>query len=324
MTNWGILACGNIARKFAQGLANAPNARLLAVASRSQEKADAFGAEFGAERRYGSYQDLANDPDIDIVYIASPHTGHCEHSILCLDSGKAVLCEKPLAINAQQVERMIAAARRNDRFLMEAMWTRFLPMMNQVRAWLDEGAIGPLQALYADFGFRAGFNPEGRLFNLDLGGGSLLDVGIYPLALAVQLFGEPNRIQAMANLSPTGSDEFAMFNLGFANGAMAGLSSAVRATTPMEATIVGENGLIRLHRPFWKATLLTIEVQGKDAVTTARPFESTGYQYEAIAAMEAMEQGLLEHPLMPWGDSLILARTMDEIRGQIGVRYPGE
>jgi len=183
-SGWGILGAGNIATRFAADLTNLPDAALVAVGSRSAAKAAEFAAKFDCKRSYGSYAELVNDPDVDVVYIATPHPFHKEHTIQCLQHGKAVLCEKPMAINEQQVREMAKCARENDVFLMEAMWTRFLPVIKTVRQWLEGKKIGDIRMLSADFGFRTGWNPQGRLLNPDLAGGALLDVGVYIIALA--------------------------------------------------------------------------------------------------------------------------------------------
>ena len=191
--HWGILGPGSISHQFATGLQSVPAAKLLAVGSRFQEKADAFADKFGAPKRHGSYEALAADPDVHVIYIATPHPQHKDAALLCLEHGKAVLCEKPFTVNAKEAEEVIASARAKDLFVMEAMWSRFFPAMAHVRKLIADGAIGEARMLQADFGFRAGVNPESRLFNLAYAGGGLLDVGVYPISLASMLFGAPDR-----------------------------------------------------------------------------------------------------------------------------------
>ncbi|MFT7692526.1 MAG: dihydrodiol dehydrogenase / D-xylose 1-dehydrogenase (NADP), partial [Candidatus Latescibacterota bacterium] len=207
-TRWGILGSGSIAKQFARGLADTPNAVLQSVGSRAQKSADAFADQFDIPTRHASYEALANDPEIDAIYVSTPHPFHKDNSILCLEAGKAVICEKPFAINAAEAEAVVQVARDQGVFLMEAMWSRYFPAMVKVKEWLDEGAIGDVRIVSADFGFRTGINPEGRLFNPALGGGALLDVGIYVTSFASFVLGpNPTRIQSLANIGETGVDE---------------------------------------------------------------------------------------------------------------------
>ena len=321
---WGILGTGRIARTFAQGLATLPDAALVAVGSRSQEAADAFGESFTVPHRHASYEGLAADPDVDVVYVATPHSLHRDNSLLCLEAGKAVLCEKPFAINAAQAEEVVAQARKCGRFVMEAMWTRFLPAIVRVRELLAEGAIGEVRLLSADFGFRAGFDPHGRLFDPHLGGGALLDVGVYVVSLASLVFGPPARIVSMAHLGSTGVDEQAAMVLGYARGQLAVLSTAVRTSTPQEAIVMGTEGLIRIHSQWWHPTVLTLSLEGREEEVIHLPFEGNGYQYEAAEVMRCLRAGRLESEVMPLDETMGIVRTMDQIRAQWGLRYPME
>jgi predicted dehydrogenase len=322
---WGILGTGNIAKQLARGLAVLPEAELLAVGSRSQAKADGFGEQFDVERRYASYADLANDPDVDVVYIATPHSRHREDSVLCLQAGKAVLCEKPFAINAAEAREMISLARERRLFLMEAMWTRFLPVLGRVRQLLADGVIGDLRMLTADFGFCASFNPQMRLFNPELGGGALLDVGIYPISLASMVFGtRPTRVSSMAHLGQTGVDEQSAVIMGYGQGQMAVLSAAVRIETPQEAVLIGTEGWIRLHTPWWKPAALTVSIRGQEDRTESLPMEGNGYNYEAAEVMACLRAGKPESDVMPLDETLAIIETLDQIRAQWGMRYPME
>ena len=212
---WGILATGSIAHKFATGIAALDDAEIVAVGSRSREGADKFADEFDIPDRHDSYEALAADPDVDAIYIATPHSLHKENMLTCLAAGKAVLCEKPFAINAREAREAIDFARERGIFLMEAMWTRYIPLMVEVRRMVADGMIGDLRMITGDFGYRAGFNAERRTFNPALGGGALLDVGIYPLSLASMLLGKPQRIASMAELGETGVDEQSAMILGY-------------------------------------------------------------------------------------------------------------
>lgn len=321
---WGILGPGAIAHKFAQGLKVLPDAELIAVGSRSKEKADQFANQYDIPHRYGSYEGLAKDDDVDVIYVATPHPFHKENSLLCLNHDKAVLCEKPFTINAKEAEEVINCARSRKIFLMEAMWTRFIPVMVKVREWLSSGAIGEIRMLTADFGFRTGWNPESRLLNPGLGGGALMDVGVYTLALASMVFaGPPNRITGMAHIGETGVDEQSSMILGYEKGQLAFLSCAVRTNTPQEARIIGTEGSI--HIPgFWHAASATLYVSGKEAEHVEIPFEGTGYNYEAAEVMKCLRQGKLESSIMPLDETLSIMKTADELRTQWGLRYPME
>ncbi len=322
---WGILGTGNIAKQFARGLAVLSDADLAAVGSRSQASADAFGDEFDVPRRHPSYAALANDPDVDVVYVATPHNLHRENSLLCLQADKAVLCEKPFAINAGEAEQVIALAREKRLFLMEAMWTRFLPALQQTRQLLAGGAIGDVRMLAADFGFRASFDPQGRLFDPHLGGGALLDVGIYPISLASLVFGAPpSRVSSLAHLGQSSVDEQAAMIFGYDQGQLALLSSATRTNTPQEAVISGTEGQIRIHTPWWQACTLTLSVQGEEDQVLRLPFEGNGYNYEAVEVMDCLRGGKTESDLMPLDETLAIMRTLDQIRAQWGLSYPME
>jgi predicted dehydrogenase len=321
---WGILAPGNISRKFATGLGSLPDTELLAVGSRSQESAEAFADQFSIPRRYNSYEALVNDPDVDVVYIGSPHSFHKEHTLLCLNAGKAVLCEKPFAINLSEAQQMVKVAREKKLFLMEAMWTRYLPHMVKVREIIDSGTIGEVRMLKADFGFRTEVNPSGRLFDPQLGGGGLLDVGIYPVALAYQLFGTPTEIKTFANLGMTGIDEEATMLFRHSQGQMSLLSSAVRLDTPWETFILGTKGRIQIHRPWWSPTNFTLFVNGKDPEYIKVDCPLNGYNYEALEVGRCLREGKLESPIMPLDESLQIMKTLGDLRSEWGLSYPME
>jgi len=320
---WGILGTGAIAKKFASGLAAVDDATLVAVGSRTQERAEEFGDEFTVPRRHGSYAELGADPEVDVIYVATPHPFHKECTLLCLEGGKAVLCEKPFAINARQAQQMTDCARQKGLFLMEAMWTRFLPAICKVRAWLAEGAIGEPRMLRADFGFRSGWNPEGRLLNPALGGGALLDVGVYTVALAFMVMGEqPDRIESVAHIGETGVDEQSAMLLGFDEGRLAALTCAVRTATPHSARIDGTEGSI-LIPDFWHATEATLKAGDREE-HFEHPHEGNGYNYEAAEVGRCLRAGKLEGEIMPLDETLAIMTTLDAIRAPWGLKYPGE
>ena len=321
--NWGILGPGVIARKFAEGLKAVPDARITAVGSRDIDRAQAFAVEFQVPNAYGSYQALASDPEVDVVYIATPHSRHKEHTLLCTEACKHVLCEKPFAINAAEAGEMVASARVKGVFLMEAMWSRYLPTLVKTRELLGDGMIGQVRMLQADFGFRTMLDPEGRLFNPTLGGGALLDVGIYTLSLAHMVLGAPTQIQALAHKGETGVDEQTGILLGYDHGQLALLSTAIRTNTPHEAFILGTPGWIEIHPPWWASETLTVQVDGETEIIPC-PMVGNGYNYEAVEVGDCIRNGRLESDVMPLDETLAILHVMDEVRAQIGLRYPME
>ncbi|MCC7265228.1 MAG: Gfo/Idh/MocA family oxidoreductase [Candidatus Latescibacteria bacterium] len=321
-TRWGILGTGSIAKKFAEGLTALPEARLVAVGSRTAEAAAAFGERYQVPHRHASYEALARDPEVEAIYISTPHTLHCENTLLCLGEGKAVLCEKPFAINSAQATQMVGAARDRGVLLMEAMWTRFLPVMGWVRQSLPQ--IGQVRLVSADFGFRAGYNRQSRLFAPELGGGALLDVGIYVLSFASMILGpRPAQLASATSLGESGVDEQSSLLLSYADGAQALLSCAVRTNTPQEARIIGTEGSILLDSPFWRGTAATLRTGGGQ-VRAELPLHGNGYNYEAAEIGRCLRAGETESLIIPLDETLAIMRLMDQARAQWGLRYPME
>lgn len=321
---WGIIGTGNIASQFARGLAVLDDAQLVAVGSRSAESANRFGDLFDVPHRHSSYEALAHDPDVEIVYVATPHIYHAENSLLCMEAGKAVLCEKPFTINAAQAQTVIDYARQHRLFLMEAVWTRLLPHMEQVIDLVQDGAIGQIKMIQANFGFRTPVDRGSRVFDPVLGGGSLLDVGVYPIYLAHLLLGAPDEMRTLAHLGETGVDEQAAVLLGYGDGAVAVLSSAIRATLPDTVVIAGDAGQILIHERWWAPSSFTLQRDGHDAEIFNPPLEGNGYNYEAAEAGRCLRAGRTESPKLPLDTTLAVMRVMDEIRAAWGLRYPGE
>lgn len=322
-TRWGILAPGNISRKFATGLTALNDAEIFAVGARSQESAAKFASEFDVARQYVGYEKLVADPDVDAIYVSSPHPFHMEHALLCIDHGKPVLVEKPFAINAAQAKIIIDRAREKGVFIMEAMWSRYIPLMLEVKRMVSAGEIGEIRMISSDFGFRTNVNPQGRLFDPAMGGGGLLDVGIYPLSFASMILGKPDRISSMAEIGETGIDEQAAAILGYPSGAMSLISTGVRTQTPGETTIMGTDGRIRIHAPCWIPDKMTV-TRGGETEEIEIPYEGNGYNYEAAEVARCIAAGKLESDAMPHAETLELMETMDEIRGQWGLKYPME
>jgi predicted dehydrogenase len=321
---WGILGAGSIAKSFSKGVNALPDAQLIAVGSRDAAKSNTFADEFGIKNRHAGYDALVNDPEVDAVYVATPHPFHKEHSLLALNAGKPVLCEKPFTINVGELEEVVKVARERKLFLMEGMWTRYFPLMYKVRELLKEGAIGEPRMLQADFGFRSGINPEGRLFNPELGGGALLDVGVYVTSLASMVFGEPERITGLTTLGETGVDEQSAMVFGYKSGALSVLCTAVRTNTPHVAYINGTDGRITIQSPWWKPEKMTLSRSGKPDEEINLPMESSGFNYEAAEVGRCLRAGKLESDVMPLEESLGIMRTMDTLRSQWGLKYPME
>lgn len=323
---WGIIGTGNIAGVFAEGLNFLPDAELVAVGSRSAFTANRFAVRHGVAHRHSSYEALVRDPDVDVVYIGTPHPFHKEHILLSLSAGKPVLCEKPLSINAVDTATIIKSAKEKKLFLMEAMWSRFLPAFVKLRNLLAEDVIGDVQILNADFGFKADYDPASRLYNPALAGGALLDIGIYPVSLAFMIFGPPARIASMIHIGETGVDEQAGIILGYANGALAVSYVTIRADSPTEATLIGTKGRIHLHAQtgLFRPYKLTLTLPGQADQVIDAPYDGNGYHYEAAEVMRCLRAGKLQSDIMPIEESLGIMKTLDETRKQWDLKYPME
>ena len=323
-TRWGILSTGWIARRMAEALAVLPDAELIAVASRRQEAADAFGREYNIPLRFGSYEDLVACDDVDIVYVGTPHARHLDDARLALRAGKPVLCEKPLTVNAREAEALIAESRSRRVFLMEAMWTRFVPAIAELREWLAEGAIGEPRLMTASIGWKQPYDPESRIYNPDLAGGSLLDIGIYPIALASMVFGPPADVAGLMTPVDTGVDGQCAVSLSHASGALATFVAGLPFDVPREATIVGTEGFIRIPEPLTHPESLTRGIVGGAKKTVELPHLGNGYPHEAIEVMDCLRAGRLESEIMPLDESLSILRTLDRIREPWGLSYPAD
>jgi len=322
---WGILGTGHIARQFAGDLRHAAGANLVAVGSRSQASADEFGGKFGVANRHASYEALAADPNVDVVYVATPHPYHSANTLMCLDAGKAVLCEKPFAINENEVRGMITAAQDRKLFLMEAMWTYCFPAIRKVKELIESGAIGEPRMAMGAFGFRIDWDESTAVLNRELGGGALLDVGVYPISIAHLVFGgEPETIQASAHIGTTGVDEQNGIVMTYPGGGMAMVASAVRTAMPEEIVIAGTEAQIHIPEPFYSPNRLVIVRNGSRDEVLKCPYLGTGMQYEAEEVMNCLRARASESALVPHEGSLAVMRTLDRIRDQWGLRYPGE
>ncbi|MFI9834325.1 Gfo/Idh/MocA family protein [Streptomyces sp. NPDC051913] len=324
---WGILATGGIAAAFTADLVDLPDAEVVAVASRSEESAKAFADRFGIERAYGEWGALAEDADIDVVYVATPHSAHRAAAGLCLEAGRNVLCEKAFTLNAREAAELVALARDRGSFLMEAMWMYCNPLVRQLKALVDDGAIGEVRSVQADFGLAGPFPPSHRLRDPAQGGGSLLDLGVYPVSFAQLLLGEPSDVAARAVLSDEGVDLQTGALLSYESGALASVHCSIIGGTATSASVTGSEGRIDVPYGFFFPDHFVLHRDGRDpeefkADAAAGPRNSL--KHEAVEVMRALRAGETESPLVPLDGTLAVMRTMDAVRERIGVRYPGE
>ncbi|ELX11253.1 trans-1,2-dihydrobenzene-1,2-diol dehydrogenase Dhdh [Janthinobacterium sp. HH01] len=324
---WGILGTGKIAKAFATALQDTPGAKLAAVASRSVDSATKFGIEYGAERFHGSYQALADDPEVDVIYIGTPHPMHHENALMCLHGGKGVLVEKSFTMNRRQAEDIINLARQKKLFVMEAMWTRFMPAVVAAKRIVDSGEIGVPANVSADFGFTSDAGPEHRLFAPELGGGALLDLGIYPLSMASFFLGPVTGVKAQAEMAATGVDMQTAFTLMHKDGGVSSCACSLRSRTPTELTISGTKGFLRLHDRFHNTETITVTLvdgASRSERTINLPRSGNGYTHEAQEVGRCIRAGLIESPVMPHEETLSIMGTLDDIRAQIGLTYSAD
>lgn len=322
--NWGIIGPGRIAQKFTRGLLQLENANLHSVVSRSMDRAESFAAEYGYSKAYDDYYKFANDPELDIVYVASPHSHHYEHTMQCLRHGKAVLCEKAFAVNSTQVDEMINTAMANGLFLMEALWPPFQPSYRKAGELISAGQAGAPRYLISRFAFRAPYDPEARTFNPSLAGGSLLDIGIYPVIDALTFLGKPDTIQTSAVFAPTGVDESIAILFGYNDGRGASLYSSFAIEGGTETMIICENANLRISRSRDHVQHLDIEYAGGETEAYTYKPAAMGFHFEAGEVMRCLDRGLKESPVVPLSFSRHLIGTLDSIRKKAGIIYPPE
>ena len=328
MIRWGILGAGNIARKLAADIALVDDAELVAVGSRSKDKAFAFAKEFPLKYVHDSYEALASNQNVDIIYVATPHSHHHKNTLLCLENNKAVLCEKAFAVNHLQAQDMVNKAREKKLFLMEAMWTKFLPHYIKMKSVVDSGDLGSISSVLINFGFRPRIPVPARLFDPALAGGTILDIGVYNAFMAMSVLGKPDEIDAHMSPAPSGVDEQCSVLFKYKNGSMAQLFSSVAAHLPTEADICGSKGRLRLTHRFY-APESTLEfypdkMESKQIVTFNNPLPGWGYHYEVKHVCECLRSGLTESPVMTLNNTLELMKVLDEIRDKAGIRYDAD
>jgi predicted dehydrogenase len=333
---WGILATGGIAAAFTADLVDLPDAEVVAVASRTDASAKAFAERFGIPRAYGDWASLAEDADVDVVYVATPHSAHRAAAGMCLEAGRHVLCEKAFTLNAREAEELVALAKEHDRFLMEAMWTYCNPLVRKLKALVDDGVIGEVRTVQADFGISGHLLPEARNGTLPpshrlrdpaQGGGALLDLGVYPVSFAQLLLGEPSDVTARAVLSDEGVDLQTGAVLSWESGALASVHCSINGGTPVSASVTGSAGRIDIPDGFFFPDHFVLHRDGRDPETfKADPASGprNSFKHEAAEVMRALRAGETESPLVPLDGSLAVMRTLDAIRDRIGVRYPAE
>ncbi|WP_405799778.1 Gfo/Idh/MocA family protein [Streptomyces sp. NBC_01506] len=321
---WGVLATGGVAATFTEDVRRMAGAEVVAVASRGEASAKAFADRFDIPRAYGDWAALVADPDVDVVYVATPHSAHRAAAGLALEAGKAVLCEKAFTLNSREARELVSLARERDLFLMEAMWMYTSPVIRRMTELIADGAIGEVRTVQADFGLQGPFAPEHRLRDPALGGGALLDLGVYPVSFAHLILGEPDRVQADALLSPEGVDLNTGMLLGWDCGATALLSCSVTAATPSTATVTGTAGRIELPSGFFAPDGFTLHRGGRESEQHTAQSPLAGMQHEAAEVMRCLRAGERQSPLVPLEGSLAVMRTLDAVRERVGVRYPAD
>ncbi|MEV0566283.1 Gfo/Idh/MocA family oxidoreductase [Dactylosporangium sp. NPDC050588] len=317
---WGILSTGSIASTFVEDLRLLPDAEVAAVGSRTAQSAERFAARHGIPRAHGSWQALADDPEVDAIYVATPHTAHYDATMLSLAAGKATLTEKPLTLDVASSEALVATARERGVFLMEAMWMRCVPAVRRMVELVAAGAIGDPTAVHADFGMAGPWDESHRLLSRALGGGALFDVGIYPVTFAHLFLGAPSSVQAWARMTAGGVDENTGILLGYDSGALAALTCSLVGDSARRATVTGTTGRIEVAREFFHPSGFTIW-RGGEAETVDLPFEGAGYHFEAAEVHRCIREGRTESPLVPLSETLDILTVLDVVRVKVGLDY---
>jgi predicted dehydrogenase len=318
---WGILGAGRIAEKFCTALCFVEGSEVYAVASRDMAKAKDYASKFNAAVFYNSYEELVKDENVDIIYIATPHAFHYDQAMLCLDNNKPVVCEKPMSLSHKQTSKMIAVATQKKLFLMEGMWTRFMPFLEKILSLIKEDLIGRPQYVNVDFGFTAPVDLNGRLYNKSLGGGSTLDIGVYCIFLATLLLGESPVIKTVAKIEETGVDGYANVIMQYGGGETAHILTSIIFNTALEAEIIGSKGRIKINSPWYKATEFSVHLVNDESESFSMPHASNGFEYEIREVMRCLDNGLLQSDKMPHKLTLSISKTMDEVLKQAGVSY---
>lgn len=321
--SWGILGPGGIARAFAKDLTLLEGHTVGAVGSRSLSNAQSFADDFGGTA-YGSYEELINDSTIDAIYVATPHPAHHDNVISALDAGKAVLCEKPFAVNAKQAQAMVDAASRNKVALMEAMWARFLPHYAQVREIIASDVLGPIISIHADHGQRLADQNISRLIEPQLAGGALLDLGIYPISFAHMILGNPVAINSSAVMTDKGVDAQSSMIFTYENGAQAVLTTTMIEQTPCRAVVAGLNGWLEIDRTFYNPASMRVVLNDESVTEYPNTYSGHGLREQAESFKQLVQSGKLQSDILSWKDTVDIMKSMDTVREQIGLKYPFE
>lgn len=321
---WGIFGPGAIAHSFAEGLKFVTDAELVAVGSRDLTRAKDFAKKYQIPKAFGSYEELASCNEVDVIYIATPHGRHYEDMLLCLEYNKHILCEKSFTINAKQALKIFQLAREKRLFVMEAMWTRFQPAIFKVKELLARKVIGNVIMMTADLGFNFPFNAEHRLFNPHLGGGALLDLGVYPISLCQYFMGIPDELTTLARIGQTNVDEICSMTFKYQNGRMANLFATLRSHSPSEVIFMGTDGILKLNAPIYRPSGITIQRSDGRQEFFEAELIGNGYNYQAEEVIRCLKTGRLESDIIPQEDTLSVMELMDSIRAQWGLRYPME
>lgn len=316
---WGIVGPGRIARNVIKDFEHVPGSRVVAVASRSSDRAAAFAQDFGVERPYGSYREIIEDPDVDVLYVATPHPQHLAVAVAGIKAGKAVLVEKSLTATAEGAQRLVETAQQHGVFAMEAMWTRFQPAIVAARAAIAEGAIGEVRTVQADLGVQREFDPEDRLFSKELAGGALLDLGVYVVSLAQHFLGSPDRMELVGSLAQTGVDLDSSLLLAYEDGRAATLTCSLRGPSPGAARIIGTDGWIDIPPRFHHPTSMVLTRVGHEPETIDAPPLGSGYSHELIEVSDCLRAGRTESAVMPLADSLVVQKLLNEGCERLGV-----
>ena len=321
---WGIIGTGAIANAFAKALSTITDVQIAGVASRSLNKAEIFAKTYQITRAYGNYEELINDPNIDVIYIGTPHTEHFAHAKACIEGKKHVLCEKPMCMNSDEAKILDSLAKENNVFLMEAMWTKFLPTTACVKEWIDSERIGSIQYMNINFGFVGERDYSGRLFNPDLGGGALLDVGIYPVLYATFLMNTvPDEIKSSMVFGISGVDELDAVTFYYKEGTIASLQSSISTRLGNDAVIIGSKGKIVVEKFHMAQKAYIYDEEDTLLETFYEPFATNGYEYEAMEVNRCLMEGLTESPRNPLDKTIQILELLDTIRKQCDLKYPG-
>lgn len=324
MIRWGILGAGRIAAKVGADMAASAGSEVVAVGARDLGRAKTLADGLGAPRAYGSYQELVDDNDIDVIYVATTHAQHHEHALLALRAGKSVMVEKAFTLTERQAREVIDEARARDLFCMEAMWMRMNPLVRRAVDLVRDGRLGTVVAVNADHGQYFPFDPVNRLFDMAAGGGALLDLGVYSAAFGWLFLGAPDTVTSTGSLAPTGADLTAAMQWGYADGRFAQLSCTSGAATPCVATVMGTDGWLSLGTPFYRATTLTVQRRGEQRQVITDDLRGNGFGPEIAEVERCLGAGLTQSELSPWDDTIGIMRVLDGVRAELGVHYPAD